>query len=194
MSTIHLRRHELREAAISLRQQRALLSGPGGDVGGLAAIELNLCTTLNAMGRHDEAVEVASEALARSTLPRSVAGPIVYQSILGLALTDRVEEAVALARTERATLERTAVFRYGAEALATVALARGRLDDSVRIAAALDRYIVRVGGELNALTLRVRERLADAAARRRCSTETLQAWRAEGEALPEQALIDLALR
>ena len=107
----------------------------------------------------------------------------------------RVEDALALARDERATLERTgSVFRYGAEALATIALARGRLEDGVRIAAALDQYIVRVGGELNALTLRLRERLAEAVACRGCATETLDAWRAEGEALAEHALIDLALR
>ena len=194
LSTIHLRRHELREAAISLQQQRALLSGPDGDVGGLAAIEVNLCTALNAMGRHDEAVDVASEALARSTLPRSFAGPLAYQKILGLASTVRVEDALALARDERATLERTgSVFRYGAEALATIALARGRLDDSVRIAAALDQYITRVGGELNALTLRLRERLAEAVARRGYPAQTLHAWRCEGEALPEHALIDIAL-
>jgi tetratricopeptide (TPR) repeat protein len=173
LSTIHLRRHELREAAISLQQQRALLSGPDGDVGGLAASELNLCTALNAMGRHDEAVEVANEALARSTAPRSFAGPLAYQKLLALASTRRVEEALALAHAERATLERTgSVFRYGAEALATIALARGRLDDSVRIAAALDQYITRVGGELNALTLRLRERLAEAVARRGYPAQT----------------------
>ena len=195
MSTIHLRRHELRDAVISLQRQRALLSGPDGDVGGLAAIELNLCTALNAMGRYDEAMELGTGALARPTLPRSFAGPLAYQKILALAAAQRVEEALAFSRAERATLERTgSVFRYGAEALATVALARGRLDDGVRIAAALDQYIVRVGGELNALTLRLRERLAESASRLGHGEEALRAWRAEGEALPERALMDLALR
>ena len=70
LGMIHLRRHELREAAISLQQQRAILSGPDGDVGGLAASELNLCTALNAMERYDEAIAVAGEALVRPTLPR----------------------------------------------------------------------------------------------------------------------------
>ena len=100
-----------------------------------------------------------------------------------------------MARAERSTLERAgSIFRYGAEALATIALGRGRLDDSVRIAAALDLYIVRVGGELNALTLRLRERLADAVARAGEGEQTLHAWRAEGEALPERALMEIALR
>jgi hypothetical protein len=64
----------------------------------------------------------------------------------------------------------------------------------MRIAAALDRYIARVGGELNALTLRLRERLADAVTRLGHGEDRVRAWRAEGEALPEHALVDLALR
>jgi predicted ATPase/DNA-binding winged helix-turn-helix (wHTH) protein len=195
ITTIHLRRYELREAVVSLQQQRALLAGPDGDAGGLAAVEINLCVALNAMGRYDEAAAVGGEGMARSSLPRSYAGPLAYQRMLALAAAHRVDEAVAFARAQRATLERTgSVFRYGAEALATIALARGRLDDSVRIAAALDRYIARVGGELNALTLHVRERLAEAVARVGHDEQTLRAWRAEGEALPERALVDLALR
>jgi predicted ATPase/DNA-binding winged helix-turn-helix (wHTH) protein len=195
MSTIHLRRHEVREAVVLLQQQRAVLSGADGDVGGLAAAEINLCTALNAMERFDEAVEVSSQALARPTLPRSWAAPLAYQRLLGLASACRVEEALSLARSERTTLEQAgSVFRYGAEALAAIALARGRVDDSVRIAAALDHYIERVGGELNPLTIQLRDRLAMAAARLGHDERTLDAWRAEGERLPERALMELALR
>jgi predicted ATPase/DNA-binding winged helix-turn-helix (wHTH) protein len=195
MSSIHLRRHELQEAAVSLQQQRALLSGPDGDGGGLAATEVNLCTALNAMERYDEAATLAGDALARATLPRSFAAPLAYQRMLALAAAGRVDEALALARTQADALARAgSVFRYGAEALATIALARGRLDDGVRIAAALDHYIVRVGGELNALTLRLRERLAAAVARSGCGADTLRAWRAEGEALSGHELMDVALR
>jgi predicted ATPase/DNA-binding winged helix-turn-helix (wHTH) protein len=195
MSTIHLRRHELQEALVLLRQQRVLLSGPDGDPGGLAAAELNLGTALNAMERYDEAAELLSHALARPALPRSFVAPLAYQRVLALAASGRVDDALAFARAQGETLERAgSVFRYGAEALATLALARGRLDDSVRIAAALDHYIARVGGELNALTVRLRERLADVVARSGCTADTLRAWRAEGEALAGHEIMNVALR
>ena len=194
LSTIHIRRHELREAATSLGQQRLLLIGMGGDPVALAPTELNLSGVLNTLQRHAEALEVSEAGLARPGLPRGFAAPLAYQRLLALSALGRVDEAADFAAAQRQVFERSgSVFRYGCEALATLSLARGRLDDATRIEAALLQYIGRVGGERHPLTSRLGALLEEARRDSAVPAETIDQWRAEGAALTESSIFTLVL-
>ena len=192
---IHIRRHELVQAAAALVHQRTLLLGVDGDAGGLAATEMNLSQVLSALGRDEESIAVIDEAMARPRFPRSLVAPLSLQRVLSLAALGRTEAAMAVARENAAAWERPGlVFRYGCEALAVLALRRGRLDDAYRIEGAQEGYIARVRGQMHGLTLRVRQMLREAADAAGAGTATIAGWRAEGQRLPERSLIDLALR
>jgi hypothetical protein len=166
----------------------------GSDPVALAPTELNLSGVLNTLQRHAEALEVSEAGLARPGLPRGFAAPLAYQRLLALSALGRVDEAADFAAAQRQVFERSgSVFRYGCEALATLSLARGRLDDATRIEAALLQYIGRVGGERHPLTSRLGALLEEARRDSAVPAETIDQWRAEGAALTESSIFTLVL-
>lgn len=172
---------------------RTRLAAAPGEAVNLAICETNLFTHLLGAEHYERALALARPLASNRHVPAQFRQAL-YGIVHALAALGRVDEALAEARACRRELEtgNLAVFG-GCEALTMLALARGRVDDAVRIFAVVERHERALGDEPHRATDRVRERLAAACAAASCRETDLAAWRAEGEQLDTAALVDLAL-
>ncbi len=180
------------EAAALLQELRALLlATPGEDVN-LGICELNLATTLLGLERHAEAAAVAGALLERQ--PGGVTLRVaVWRRVCALAADGRAGQALAEARARRAVLLEGAVAVQGGDALALLALSRGRLADAVRIFGALQSQLARSGGTMHPASSATLRRLDAACAEAGIDAEQQALWRADGAALDDARLVALAL-
>ncbi len=188
----HIVKHEVPEAIATLQRQRAILLGVPDQAGARATADLNLVMLLNASGRHAEALDLAASDWADARVPRTLLG-FVYQAMLALAATERADAALALGRRERERLVAgPAIAKIGAEAIGTLALARGRLADALRVDGALEAHR-RGDDEAHPLDRWWRDRLAAAADAAGLDATARAGWRAEGARLNNAGLLALVL-
>jgi tetratricopeptide (TPR) repeat protein len=190
---IHEHRDNIEQVVASLGQQRAILHGATDESLPLMTCESNLVAYLNVLGRFEEAAVLGTRLLARPDLPRTFVYATCWTAY-SLAAMGRHDEALALLRARRSELAATPIGVYSAETLAMLCLARGRLDDAVRIDTAVDSHLARPRGKLHPLTRAFRSRLQTALVGAKVPSTDVERWRREGRALSNAGAVDLALR
>jgi hypothetical protein len=111
-----------------------------------------------------------------------------------LASLGRADEARRVVRERRREIEATPISAFSGEALAMMCLAAHRLDDAVRIDAALEQRAAGAGGAVHPLTRAFRARLAAALQAAGPTAGDVERWRREGALLSDAAAVALALR
>jgi len=187
------RRHDHEGAVSALREQEELLrrSMPDDTLNCLL-VQVNLCTNLGALGRHEDVVALARPLLAHRELPRGL-HHLAFDLIVALCELGRAGEGLAVARERRRDWH-LAPLRPFVHALAALALAGDRLADTGRLLAAARRPLpagpVDIAPELRRVGDRWRRRCAEAGV----SLEDSERWRREGESLDDDALLALAMQ
>jgi predicted ATPase/DNA-binding winged helix-turn-helix (wHTH) protein len=177
----------------SLGRQRALLLGAPDELVPLLTCEANLAMHLNAIGSYEEASRLALAWLARPNLPRTFV-QVPCAAAYALSCLGRVAEARDVIALRKREIAATPISAFSGEALAMMCLADARLDDAVRIDAALEQRTANNGGTSHPLTRAFRERLAAAVDVAGVTTLDVERWRREGTLLSDAAAVDLALR
>ena len=190
---LHEHRQDIPQVIASLERQRAVLQEAPDETWPLMACESNLMAYMNCVDRHQEAAALGMALLVRPDLPRTFL-QVACQTAYALAALGRLDEAFDIMRSRRRELRMSPIGIYSAEALAMLCIADGRLDDAVRIDAALERHIRASGNKVHPLTREFRARLLEAVNDVGIQPGDLQRWRVEGEALSDGVAVDLALR
>lgn len=167
------------EALLALTDEQSWLEGlPEGKLG-LRRNRYHQCVLLNALGRHEEVVPLARALLSAPGVPSDFG--IEFELIEALAASGGVDEALALARTQRSQWTHTLVLKFGLPALMQLAAARGRPVAALRIHAAALAFLEAEGAPVGAIERSMRERL-----RQRCLTALPEAEldRRLAEAIP----------
>ena len=189
---LHEHRQDIPQVIASLERQRAVLQEAPDETLPLMTCESNLMVYMNCVDCHEEAAALGRALLARPDLPRTFL-QVACQAAYALTALGRLDEAFDIMRSRRRELGMSPIGLYSAEALATLCIADGRLDDAVRIDAALERHIRTNGNKVHPLTRQFRARLLEAVNGAGIQPDDVQRWRAEGEALSNAAAVDLAL-
>jgi predicted ATPase/DNA-binding winged helix-turn-helix (wHTH) protein len=193
--TMMLAQHEGDVDAVvdSLGRQRALLLGAPDERMPLMTCESNLALYLNVLGRHEEAARLGVALLSQPDLPATFvhASCVTVYALAGLGRTDEARRVVLERRREIAA---TPISAFSGEALAMVCLASHRLDDAVRIDAALEQRAAGGGSAVHPLTRAFRARLTAEVQAAGAPAADVQRWRREGALLSDAAAVDLALR
>ena len=176
-----------------LGRQRALLLGAPDERVPLTTCESNLAMYLNALGRHEEAVRLGLALLSHPDRPPTFVLAICATAY-ALASLGRPDEARRLLQEGRREIEATPISAFSGETLAMTCLAARRLDDAVRIDAALQTRAAGTGSAIHPVTLAFRARLADEVQATGAAVEDLERWRREGALLSDAAAVELALR
>jgi predicted ATPase/DNA-binding winged helix-turn-helix (wHTH) protein len=187
-TAIHEQRRDVSAAIASLERQRVLLRAEPD----LINCEANLAMFLNDAGRYEEAADIGLKLVGRPDLPRHFLH-VISNTAYALIALGRIDEARRILGDRRVDLSSMPIGMSSAEALGALCLAEGRLDDAVRIDAALERYRVRTGNASNTMTSAFRQRLQEALKASQVAVDDIEAWRLEGETLSDEAAVAIAL-
>jgi len=190
---IHEHRGDVEQVVASLGQQRAVLYGAPDEVLPLLTCESNLVLYLGILGRFEEAASLGARVLVRPDLPRTFIYTTCWTAY-SLAALGRLDEARALMRARRAEIAATPIGVYSAESLAMLCLADGRVDDAVRVDAAVERQLRDLRRNPHPLTRAFRACLQAALVGAKVAAADHERWRREGESLSDEGAVDLALR
>lgn len=193
--TMMLAQHEGDVDAVvdNLGRQRTLLLGAPDERVPLMTCESNLALYLNALGSHEEAARLGLALLSQPDLPPTFVH-VSCVTAYALASLGRTDEARHVLRKRRHEVAATPISAFSGEALAMMCLATHRLDDAVRIDAALEQRAAGAGSALHPLTRAFRARLADAVQVAGATAADVERWRREGALLSDAAAVELALR
>jgi predicted ATPase/DNA-binding winged helix-turn-helix (wHTH) protein len=196
---VELTRRNIENALIELRgdvpalitalqhmRLRLQAAGDESQLQNLYANDANLVLFLVAAGRAAEAVPIGLEMLKLTATPPPY---VVAFVVMALSVAGAGDEALALARQQRAVWGVAPIGVYAAEAMASLALARGRLKAAVAIDAALERHMRRVGGREHPATTAFRARLAAALHARGIDDGVVQAWREDAAKATDAELV-----
>jgi len=186
-------RDDIQAVVDVLGQQRTLLLGAPDEVVGLRTVESNLILYLNVLGRYAEAARLGLTVLARPELPRSFV-LVPCATAYALASLGRIDEARRVVAERRRDIAASPITAFSGEALAMLCLAGQRLDDAVRIDAAIQQRAAANSGPDHPLTRAFRAHLAEAVETSGIPPADVERWRREGTLLNDAAAVNLALR
>jgi len=192
LSTVLNRRGDFEGAIEVLRRQVEVLAGAPGEALNHIVTQTNLVANLNSLGRYEGSIEVARELLEREDMPRGF-NNASFEVIYALSALGRGDEALALARRRRQHWHLSNLAPFG-DALAMLALSRGRIDDAHRFAAIEQRMLETAGLAAGPQTLQMREQLQRRSEAAGLAAEDIERWRAEGAALDDAGVLALAVR
>ena len=140
----------------------------------------NLCLPLLCTGRHEEALTVARDVLARNPTP-AIRNSAQRAQLIALTFLGRLDESSSVARQAMHGWRSDDWLPHMLSVFAWLAYQQGRRPDAVRLDAAARWRVARMGLSNTPVFDHARARLLEALAERPCTDEELARWRLEGE-------------
>ncbi len=152
----------------------------------------NLCLPLLCTGRHEEALAVARDVLARNPTP-AIRNSAQRAQLIALTFLGRLDESSSVARQAMHGWRSDDWLPHMLSVFAWLAYQQGRRADAVRLDAAARWQVARMGLSNTPVFDRARACLLEALAERPCSDEELARWHREGERAQADELAAMCL-
>jgi predicted ATPase/DNA-binding winged helix-turn-helix (wHTH) protein len=168
------------EAIDAFTRGARLLEFERGEEDFVLNILANLCLPLLCTGRHEEALAVARDVLARNPTP-AIRNSAQRVQLIALTFLGRLDESSSVARQAMHGWRSDDWLPHMLSVFAWLAYQQGRRADAVRLDAAARWQVARMGLSNTPVFDHARARLLEALAERPCTDEELARWRLEGE-------------
>ncbi|MEO7114945.1 MAG: winged helix-turn-helix domain-containing protein [Caldimonas sp.] len=152
----------------------------------------NLCLQLLCTGRYDETLTIARDVMSRNPTP-AVGNSTRRALLIALTFLGRLEEATAAGREAMRGWRSDDLLPHMLGVFALLALQQGRTADAVRLDAASQSLVLRMGLANTPIFDRARELLLRALDDAGCSDDELERWRREGGRIDEEELAAICL-
>jgi Flp pilus assembly protein TadD len=170
------------DSVAAFRDAAALLQDEPGENDVVLNVLGNLCMSLLGATRHEEALAVAADVLSRRPSP-AVTNSTLRAMLIALTFLGRLDEAREIAQEGMPGWLADDMLPHMLSMFAWLAYLQGRMADALRLDAAAQTQVARMGLSNTPVFDRARTLLAEALAGSPVAAADLSRWRQEGERL-----------